>query len=446
MIPLPLLEQNFSEIVEPLHPEQAIAEANRCLYCFDAPCIAQCPTGIDVPAFIRAIATGDRTRAASVILDANILGATCARICPTETLCEGACVLGKHQRPVSIGLLQRYAVDDIRSRSLPVLPPLADAPEPGAGRVAVVGSGPAGLSAAATLARLGYGVDVYEAREKAGGLDTYGIVSFRLPPEISAFEVALVEGLGVRIITRTRVGVDIGWGDLRARYQAVVVATGLGRVPKLGIPGEALPGVYDALDFIEMTKTRPLEEIAVGSTVAVIGAGNTAVDAATAARRLGADRVMIVYRRDEASMSAYGYEYAFAKQEGVEYRWWTVPVALSGEGRVTSMECMRTRADGGALTTVPDSTFHIPVDTVIVAIGQEKQGRLWADLGIGETDGTVAVDPETFESRAPGLYVVGDALGLPGEATVVSAVQMGKKVAYAINERLRAQISDTEKG
>lgn len=436
-------DSRFYEVVLPLLPNEARDEANRCYYCYDAPCIEACPTGIDIPVFIRQIATGDLEGSARTILDANILGATCARICPTEALCEGACVRTADSRPISIGRLQRVATDHAMATEAPILPPLATR---GQGRISIVGAGPAGLGAAATLCRMGYHVDIYDAHGEGGGLDTYGIVSYREPVPVSLWEVNLVKQLGATFHFNSEVGRDVAWDQLRAQSDAVIVAVGLGRVPQLNIPGENLDGVWDALDLVEATKTRPLDDIRLGPRVAVIGAGNTAVDAATCARRLGAEEVTIWYRRDEATMPAYAYEYTFAKQDGVMYRWWTLAVEILGQDHVEALRGMRTRLVQGeaggrkaALEVIPGSEWTMPVDNVIRAIGQTKPHRTWEALGVKTEQGRVVVDPKTLETSLPGVYAIGDCLARSGEATVVDAVAQGKKVAWAIHQQ-RVQV------
>lgn len=446
----------FREVVPPFTQKEAEEEALRCYYCYDAPCIQGCPTGINIPVFIKHIATGDLKASARTIMDANILGATCARICPTEALCEGSCVRTAESRAVSIGRLQRVAMDFAIEKGVPTLAPLLENPSsasstspsaaPKAGRVAIVGAGPAGLSAAATLRRLGHEVDVYDAHPRGGGLDTYGIVSYREPMEISLWEADMVEQMGVRFHYGVRVGIDVSWTTVRDSAQALVVAVGLGRVPRLNIPGEDLKGVWDALELVEATKTGPVEAIDMGRRVVVVGAGNTAVDAATCAKRLGAEEVLIVYRRGQEAMSAYGYEYTFAKQEGVGYRWWTLPVEIVGDGRVSGLRVVRTAPAKGSRTSdrkaplavVPDSETLLDADTVIRAIGQEKPEGLWRELAVPTERGQVVLkDRETFATAVSGLYVVGDALGRPGEATVVQCVEDGKRVAKAIHRQLQ---------
>lgn len=434
-------DHRFEEVVPPLEPSEAMDEALRCYYCYDAPCIKACPTGINIPVFIRQIANHDVKAAARTIMDANILGATCARICPTEALCEGGCVRKEDSRPVSIGRLQRVAMDHAMTSDYL---PLPDIGVHGQGRVAVVGAGPAGLGAAAALTRMGYVVEVFEEKPEGGGLDTYGIVSYREPLSVSLWEVDLVHKLGTTFHFGTRIGRDIEWEGLRAQFDAVIIAVGLGRVPKMGIPGEDLAGVWDALDLVEATKTMALDDIDIGRQVAVIGAGNTAVDAATCAKRLGAEEVTIVYRRDQTAMSAYQYEYEFAKQDGVSYKWWTVPVQVLGNHRVQGLRCARTQVAAGAdknsreadLQLLPGSEFVLPVDTVIRAIGQTKPSALWDEIGAETRNHRVVVDDETFSTSLSGVYAIGDCLGRGGEATVVAAVADGKKVAWAVHQQL----------
>ncbi len=431
-------DTHLPEIVPPLTRAEAADEALRCYYCYDAPCIKGCPTAIDIPRFIHQIATDDLALAAQTIMDANILGATCSRICPTEALCEGRCVRVSEGRAVSIGRLQRKAMDYAMDQGIPTLPPR----EQGQGRVAVIGAGPAGLSVAASLVRRGYGVEVFEAREEGGGLDTYGIVSYREPLRVSLFEVDIVRNLGVTFHFGRKIDSRRDFLTLQDQYDAVVIAVGMGEVSRLGIPGEDLPGVYDALSLIEQTKTQELDTIRVGRHVIVIGAGNTAVDAATCAKRLGAEDVSILYRRGELAMPCYRYEYDFAKQEGIHYRWWTLPVAIEGTSSVKTIRCVKTqvrtnpRDRHSSLFFVPESEFVLPADTVIRAVGQEKHQEIWETIGAATRDGRVVLDPSTYETSVPNVYAVGDCLAPWGEATVVQAVADGKQAAQAIHDRL----------
>ncbi|WP_372631292.1 NAD(P)-dependent oxidoreductase [Cohnella sp.] len=432
--------RNFAEAVPGLTRKAAAEEANRCLYCYDAPCIRACPTSINIPSFIKRIATGNLKGAATAIMDANPVGASCARVCPTEELCEGACVLNDASKPIQIGLLQRYATDWAMENDKPMF-----RAGPSNGRkIAVIGGGPAGLSAARELARDGFAVVVYEARDLAGGLDTHGIVSFRLPQQVSLWEVEQVKKLGVDIRTGVKVGEDVPVEELLDSYDAVILAAGMGYVPRLGIEGEELAGVYDAIKFVEATKTYTgdLPEIE-GGRVAVIGAGNTAIDAATCSVRLGATNVKMVYRRTRDEMTAYAFEYDFAKQEGVEFSWLTAPKRIIGDekGRVTHLECVRMELsedagkDGRRLPApIPGSEFLLPVDAVVLAIGQERRRGLIDLLGVAHDRGVVLIEEETRRTSHPKIYAAGDVIfgAGQGEAMVVSAAEQGKLAARAI--------------
>ncbi|MDQ0338225.1 glutamate synthase (NADPH/NADH) small chain [Caldalkalibacillus uzonensis] len=436
------IQSNFNEVNPGLTKKEAIEEAHRCLYCYDAPCIKACPTGINIPSFIKKIASGNMKGSARVIMEANPVGASCARVCPTEELCEGACVLNNASKPIMIGDLQRYATDwAMKNQEL-----LFKAGEPNGKSVAIVGGGPAGLSAARELARLGYKVTIFEAKDKAGGLDTYGIVSFRLPQEISLWEVEQVEKLGVEIRTNCQVGKDISVNEIMDQYDVVVLAIGMGNVPMLGIEGEDLDGVYDAIQFVEDTKTKPLTDRFVGSRVAVIGAGNTAIDAATCSVRLGAENVTILYRRTAKEMTAYQFEYEFAKQDGVEFRWLTQPVRIIGDeqGKVKQLECIRMELGepdaSGRRRPIPieGSEFVMEVDTVIKAIGQTRYVDLIEAFGLEHDNGVVKINEETLQTSNPKVFAAGDVIfgDNQGEAMVVSAAEQGKQAAYGIHHYL----------
>jgi dihydropyrimidine dehydrogenase (NAD+) subunit PreT len=424
-------------IHRPLHELEAIREANRCLYCYDAPCTQACPTHIDVPAFIRKIATGNLLGSARVIMDANPIGASCARVCPTEDLCEGACVLGKDESPIRIGDLQRYATDWARAHDVSLFSP----GEPTGRRVAVVGGGPAGLAAARELRRLGHAVTIFEAKPQLGGLDTYGIVPFRLPREAPLWEAEQVVKLGVEVRTDTVVGLDISADTILVEYDAVVLACGMGYVPELGIPGEDLAGVWDAIDFIERVKLG--EDVGELQRVAVIGAGNTAIDAATCARRLGAEEVGIYYRRTEREMTAYPFEYEFAKTEGVVFRWRCMPTRILGDSeRVRGIEFVTTRLEPDSSgrprpVPVPGSEFMVAVDTVIRAIGQSRRTKLIEEFGLNHKDGVVTVSPEGRTSH-PKVFAAGDCTFAKGgrEAMVVEAAEQGKQAAQKVHAYL----------
>jgi len=424
----------------PLSPMEARVEANRCLYCFDAPCIHACPTGIDVPAFIRKIASGNEASAAKTILEANILGASCARICPTAVLCEGACVLkDRDEKPIEIGRLQRHATDFVTDRNIQVLHPCA---ELNGKRVAVVGSGPAGLGCAAELAQLGYHATIFEKSKLPGGLNTYGIAYYKLKPEFAVAEARLVEQLGVEIRCGVHVGRDITIEQLRGEYDAIFLGLGLGHGNRLSIPGEELPEVFDALHFIEQIHRHPLHTVAVGHQVIVIGGGNTAIDAAVQAMRLGARRVTMVYRRGETEMSAYEFEYSKAQNDGVHFVFDSVATAvIDTDGHVGGVRIAKTRVSAhGTVETIPGSEFTIECDMVLKAVGQLKQvdtlRELVPHLAL-ETHGTIARNTLTGATNVPDIFVGGDCAN--GGREVVNAVGEGKKAAHGIHRFLMGQ-------
>ncbi|KAB2338027.1 NAD(P)-dependent oxidoreductase [Cytobacillus depressus] len=432
---------NFSEIEPALTSKEAMEESNRCLYCYDAPCITACPTGINIPSFIKKIASGNLKGSAKVIMEANPVGASCARVCPTEELCEGACVLNDVSLPIMIGNLQRHATNWAIQNNAQ----LFQAGEANGKKVAIIGGGPAGLSAARELARLGYQATIFEAKEKAGGLNTFGIVSFRLPQEISLWEVEQVEKLGVEIRTNTKIGIDIQVEEIIKNYDAVVLAIGMSKVPMLGIQGEDADGVYDAIDFVEYTKTPPFDQQFIGKRMAIIGAGNTAIDAATCSVRLGAGDVKMIYRRTEAEMTAYEFEYEFAKQDGVEFRWLTQPTRIikDDSGKVKALECVRMELgspdNSGRRrpTPVPGSEFSLEVDVVIKAIGQTRYVDLIEDFGLEHNKGIVKINMDTHQTSNPKVYAAGDVIfgDGQGEAMVVTAAQQGKLTAHSIHKQ-----------
>jgi glutamate synthase (NADPH/NADH) small chain len=453
-LPLAELERRFTELKPPLTKHEAKVEANRCLYCYDAPCIQACPTSIDVPTFIRKISTDNTLGAATTILEANLMGASCSRVCPVEELCEGACVLGAEHKPIEIGRLQRYAMDYIYDRIYDSgKVPFKVAPKNGR-KVAMVGAGPASLSCAGELAKLGYSVTVFEKQDLPGGLSTYGIVVMREPIRVALQEVEFIQKLGVEVKTGVEVGKDILADALLENFDAVFIGVGMGKVPRLGIPGEDLAGVTEALGFIAETKLAERDGLArlstlpIGNKVAVIGAGNTAVDAATIAKRLGAEQVQIVYRRTEREMTAYDFEYRFIKNEGVEFRFLTQPVEIVGEnGKVTGLKCLQMRLgapgrDGRpAPEPIPDSAYVLECDQVIKAIGQEKLAALYGVFGLASEGGFLKVD-ETLRTSHPKVFAGGDCIRSTGAAMTVTAAEDGKIAARGIHGWLEALAAD----
>lgn len=415
------IEQNFSEINPAMTQAEALAESNRCLFCYDAPCTRACPTHIDVPSFIKKIASGNLHGSARVIFDANPIGASCARVCPVEVLCEGACVEKTLlDKPIEIGRLQRYATDHAMSSGRQIFTKGTSNGK----SVGIIGSGPAGISCASYLARLGYDVTVYEKRAKAGGLDTYGMAEYKMPQSVSLSEVEHVKKMGVKFVLNTEItSID----DLRSKHDAIFLATGLGDTNKLNIPGEELPGVYDALDFIQYIKTRDWKTVPLGKTVVVIGAGNTAVDAVTQAKRLGAEKVVMVYRRTEKDAPAYDYEMELARKDAVEFMWQTVPVEIGGNSRVESMKAKQ-----------GDSEISVACDMVIKAIGQQKTASFFTDVCGIKTDekGRIVIN-DKMQTSDPKIFAGGDCVN--GGKEAVDASQMGKLAAMGIHESLTGE-------
>jgi dihydropyrimidine dehydrogenase (NAD+) subunit PreA len=416
----------------PLTAGVARTEAERCLYCFDAPCTRACPTGIDVPSFIRKIASGNIEGSARTILAANPLGGTCGAACPVERMCEGACVRAALDRTIAIGRLQRHAIETYAASGGPFFAPGSDTGK----RVAIVGAGPAGLACAAELRRAGVGVTLFDSHQRAGGLGDHGIVPWRLPRETLATDVAEVERAGARFILGAAVGRDAEPASLLAEHEAVVIAVGLGRCKALGIPGEDREGVVDALDLIEQAIDGKPRGGAVGRRVGVIGGGSTAFDAAAAARRLGADEVTLFYRRSAVECPAYPHAIELARALGVTIRWLAAPIEIRGEGRVTSvafdaMALGEPDASGRRRPQpVPGGRFEVELDTVVRAVGQEGPSGLLASFGLAVQGGLATADPATGRTSNPKVWAIGDITS--GGAEVVNAVEAGKLAARSI--------------
>ncbi|WP_376966169.1 NAD(P)-dependent oxidoreductase [Azospirillum sp. A26] len=419
----------YADLTPPMTPVQALAESNRCLFCYDAPCIKACPTGIDIPAFIRSIATGNLKGAATTILSENIMGGTCGRVCPTETLCEQSCVRNRAEdRPVAIGRLQRHATDRLIDGE-PAHPfPRAAATGK---RVAVVGSGPAGLSCAHRLATLGHEVTVFEAKAKSGGLNEYGLAPYKMADDFAQREVAFILGVGgIAVEHGRKLGADLSLDSLRAHFDAVFLGVGLGSNNRLGIPGEERAGVEDATAFIERVRQAlPGQPPAVGRSVVVIGGGNTAVDAAIQAKRLGAEDVTLVYRRGRAQMGATGWEQELAQTEGVVLKTFAAPKEI-GE---TGITFERTRLSDGKLSGTGE-TFTLQADMVLKAVGQKLSAEALSGLEV--TGGKIVVDG-AYRTTLAKVWAGGDCVAT-GEDLTVQSVQDGKLAALAIHSHLTA--------
>ncbi len=448
--PLGAATSLFSELKPPLDFKSAFYEALRCLYCGGdgilAPCTLACPAAIDVPKFIKAIAKGEPGLAAQVIFSANPLGGSCARVCPTEELCEGSCVLEEQgRRPVSIGRLQRYAADK-----------LLDNPDTATNlvetngvshKVSVIGAGPAGMACASRLAQWGYSVTVYDSRPEPGGLVRFAIAPYRLLKEPLMEEKARLEQMGVQFRFNHPILGTSAVRTLENESEAIFLGVGLGEDVPISYPGDHLPGVWQSLAFIEEIKTGHLPSV--GRRVAVIGGGNTAIDVAREALRLGAEEVTIVYRRTEAEMPAYRQEVKDAEREGVRFLWLTIPVRLLGTNRLESMECQNMRLGEPDATgrrrpePISGTEFILPIDTVIRAVGQRHRTELqdWIP-NLEMKNGLIAVHSDSMQTSNRKYFAGGDAVN--GGATVVEAVRMGKVAAEGIRAYLEPSLAVPE--
>jgi dihydropyrimidine dehydrogenase (NAD+) subunit PreT len=419
------LARNFSDHEPLLAAHEARVAADRCYFCHDAPCMTACPTSIDIPLFIRQIATGTPDAAARTIFAQNILGGMCARVCPTETLCEEACVRETAEgKPVEIGRLQRYATDGLMARGTH---PFARAKASGK-TVAVVGAGPAGLAAAHRLAMKGHAVTVYDARPKPGGLNEYGIASYKATDDFAAREVDWLLGIGgITVQNGKALGRDVQLADLQKAHDAVFLAIGLAGVNALRAPGEDAPMVRDAVDFIaELRQTPDRASLPIGRNVVVIGGGMTAVDAAVQSRLLGAENVTIVYRRGQDRMSASAYEQDHATTAGVRIITHAAPVAVHNG----AIEFAYTREGERGLEMTAE-TFRLKADQVFKAIGQTLAG---APAGIRIDGGKIAVDA-SGRTSVPGIWAGGDC-ATGGEDLTVTAVKEGRDAAEDIHKAL----------
>jgi dihydropyrimidine dehydrogenase (NAD+) subunit PreT len=429
----PEYAQNFSDIHPPFDTsDAAVTEANRCLFCYDAPCTKSCPTGINVPKFIQQITTDNLKGSAHTILQSNIMGGGCSRVCPVEKLCEGACVYNlMEERPIAIARLQRYPTE----KAIAATWPLFQRKPPTGKKVAVIGAGPAGLSCAHTLAREGVEVTIYEKESKGGGLMTYGIAAYKVTPDFCADELAYILSIGgITIRYESELGRNIRLDQLQQDYDAVYLGVGVGLARRLQIPGEDLEGVIDAIGFIHDIRSDGYPAVAVGDKVAVIGMGMTAIDAATQARRLGAREVTLVYRRTQEEMPCTQTELDIALLDGCSILWLAAPKAAIGKrGKVTGLECsiMQLGAPDGSGRRYPvdtGDTLTLEVDMVIKAAGQVPFEELINTASITNDRGRIVITDSA--TNIPGVFAGGDCVN--GGKEVVDAVQAGKDGAAAI--------------
>jgi dihydropyrimidine dehydrogenase (NAD+) subunit PreT len=428
---------NFGDLHPPLGRETALVEANRCYFCYDAPCVEACPTGIDIPGFIKQIATDNVEGSGLRILEANIFGGACARVCPTEVLCERACVrMAQEEKPIQIGRLQRYATDHVLADDVH---PFTRAARTGK-RIAVVGGGPAGLSCAHRLATLGHDVVVFEARDRLGGLNEYGVAEYKMADHFARREVAFVLGIGgIEVQAGKALGRDVSLAELRRRFDAVFLGMGLAGVNALSCEGEGLRGVHAAVDYIaELRQAADLAQLPVGRRIVVVGGGNTAIDIAAQTKRLGAEDVTIVYRRGPEAMGATGHEQEFAQINGVKMKHWARPLRLVGrDGQVAAAVFEYTRLVDGRLVGSGE-TFTLAADMIFTAIGQtfvadpvRENGKELLEL----EGGRIRVDADRRTSLDK-VWAGGDCVA-GGQDLTVQAVEDGKVAALAIDRAVR---------
>jgi dihydropyrimidine dehydrogenase (NAD+) subunit PreT len=430
----PEVAERFSDLHPPLDRQAAMPEANRCLFCFDAPCTAACPTHIDVPRFIKKIASSNLIGSAHTILDANILGASCARACPVQVLCEGACVMHRYNKqPIQIARLQRFAMDSFHESGAPL--PFEHGSEIGLS-VALIGAGPASLACAAELRRRGIRADLYDARLLPGGLNTYGIAEYKLPLVESLREIEMLSQLGVNFHFEAAIDA-IKLIDLEQKHDAIFLGIGLGAIHRLGIAGEELAGVTNALDLISGYKSGELTTVP--ARVVVVGAGNTAIDAAIAAVRLGATEVHIVYRRGPEQMSAFAFEYEHAKSEGVKFLWHVQPTVIRGDKAVEGLELTKLiYMEDGSIVPQPASKFLLAADLIVLSIGQATHaGFLTEPVNVELEHGRILINRATGQTSNPKFFAGGDCTN--GGREVVDAVADGKRAGIGIAAWLEAQ-------
>ena len=426
------IDKNFSDLHPPLSRSEALIESDRCYFCYDAPCTTACPTGIDIPGFIQKIRSDNIRGSAHTILSENIMGGMCARVCPTEILCEEACVRNTHEeKPVNIGLLQRHATDPVFAENIT----LFERAELSGKKVAVVGGGPAGLSCAHRLSMLGHDVTVFNRDSKLGGLNEYGIAAYKTINDFAQREVEYILSIGgIDVRNDTALGSNLTFADLRDQFDAVFLGIGLGSVNELGLENEGLSGVESAIDYIaDLRQADDKSSLPVGRNVVVIGGGMTAIDIAVQSKRLGAEQVVIAYRRGAAQMGASEFEQQLAQTNGVIIHHWVKPIGLQGDDNVSAIELEKTAlgSDGKLVST--GETYLLDADVVFKAIGQKLVDDDLEALQL--QSGRIVVD-ESQATSMDNVWAGGDCV-VGGDDLTVSAVQHGKVAATAIDRSLR---------
>lgn len=425
-------EKNFSQIKPLMNETEAYYESSRCLFCYDAPCVNACPTGIDIPTFIRQINNKNTIGSAKTIYDSNYFGYACGKVCPTEVLCEGACVYNNQNvKPIEIGRLQSFAT----SKAMDAGKKLYQLAKPNGKKIAIIGAGPAGISCACELRLAGFEVDVYEAKAKPSGLTVHGVAPYKITNDEALNEMVFLEKqFGYKVLYNSAVKSKSDVDSLEKKYSAIFIGIGLGETSKLKIKGEELENVFGAVEFIEKLRMNH-HRVVVPKRVVVLGGGNTAMDAASESARMGAESVVLAYRRSKEKMPAYDFEYDLAKGVGVKGMFNISPVEITGNGKVEGVKFIRTKEAGDKIENIPGSEFTIACDCVIKATGQSKQKELLSLInGLTLDDkGRIRVN-ENFQTTNPKYFAAGDSVS--GGQEVVNAAADGKKAARAIENSL----------
>lgn len=430
-------EANFAQLKPLMNATEAYYESGRCLFCYDAPCVNACPTNIDIPLFIKQINSGNITGSAKTIYDANYFGNACGKVCPTEVLCEGACVYNRQGvEPIDIGRLQNYATNAVISSGKILYQPVSKNGK----KVAIIGAGPAGISCACELSQLGYEVTIFEAKDHPSGLTVYGVAPYKITNEEVLAEMDyLQQQFGFEVKYNTTIETEEDIQQLENEFEAVFIGVGLGKTAGLGIPGENLENCIGAVEFIEILRMNHAA-VQVPEKVVVLGGGNTAMDAASETARMGAETVTLAYRRDQTEMGAYAFEYELVKHAGVKGLFNVQPLEILGTNTVAGVKFIRTETLNGKLTTIPGSEFTLTCDLVIKATGQEKRKTFLQqikDLQLAP-NGQIVVDEATFQTTNPRYFAAGDAVN--GGKEVVNAANEGKRAAKAMHQFLQENL------